>query len=281
LSPPSTDSMEARDERWAVKTFRPLLKSLNIQRIPEPPNVTEVIMADGRSWVIQGMGRCGVFIEQGELPENIGGLLITSHDRELDFFRLHILINSALCGSAALESRVEQKITAVHEFVHAVAALSAISKIRTESVIRRLKEILRQKAHAIYFEDIKRVVTELGEPLSAKLNGPSESSRKNHFPDEHFRLGIEDFPVSYPIIFEEFLLSKEMFDEYFSRDLVASICKAFLDKDIQACRDLVFPAAEKLIGEKALNASFALNRILDILIPAVAGYKIHHGRIQG
>jgi len=281
LSPPSTDSPEARDERWAIRIFRPLLKSLNIQNIPEPPNVTEVIMADSRDWIIQGMGRCGVFIERSDLPENIGGILITSHDPELDFFKLHILINDRLCDKTGFDNRVEQKITAVHEFVHAVAALSAISKIRTDSLIMRFKEILRQKAHAIYFDDIKRVVVELGESLSVKLNGPRERSGKNHFPDEHFRLGIEDFPVSYPIIFEEFLLSREMFDEYFSRDLVESMCKAISEENRQVFGDLALPIIKKIAEEKALDTSFVVSRVFDILVPIVLSYKIRHGRIAG
>jgi len=176
----------------------------------------EVALADRREWIIKGMGRCVVFIEQCDLPENVGGMLITSHDRDLDYFRLHILISSGLCNKPDFNIRVEQKITAVHEFTHVLAALSAISRVRADFLIMRLKEQFRKKAHAIYSEDIKRVATELNASLFAKFDDLGRQDRKNHFPDEHFRLGIEDFPVSYPLIFEEFLLSKEMFDEYFS-----------------------------------------------------------------
>ncbi|MDR2797939.1 MAG: hypothetical protein LBB80_06315 [Treponema sp.] len=48
-------------------------------------------------------------------------MLITSHNMELDYFKLHIIINSTI-----LNDRVKEKITAVHEFTHTVAALSAI-----------------------------------------------------------------------------------------------------------------------------------------------------------
>jgi hypothetical protein len=67
------------------------------------------------------MSRCIVIIEQRSLLDEVGGMLITSHNMELDYFKLHIIINSTI-----LNDRVKEKITAVHEFTHTVAALSAI-----------------------------------------------------------------------------------------------------------------------------------------------------------
>jgi hypothetical protein len=47
-----------------IKTFRPLLKKLNAQHIPDPPEITEVDLADDRNLIVQGMGHCIVVIEQ-------------------------------------------------------------------------------------------------------------------------------------------------------------------------------------------------------------------------
>jgi hypothetical protein len=88
------------------------------------------------------MGRCVVVIEQRHIPENIGGILITSHDTELDYFTLHIVINSGLCDKSSLNNRARQKITVVHEFTHTVAALSAISRVRSKELVKRLTDIL-------------------------------------------------------------------------------------------------------------------------------------------
>ncbi|MDR2479422.1 MAG: hypothetical protein LBD48_08940, partial [Treponema sp.] len=83
-----------------------------------------------------------------------------------------------------------------------------------------------KKTHALYLTDIKQIAEELSNSLRTKYSKPGKPSKTPHFPDEHYRLGFEDFPVSYPIIFEEFLLSKEMFFEYFSPKDVEALCKA-------------------------------------------------------
>jgi hypothetical protein len=85
LLPPNTDKPIIKDERWVIKIFRPLLLELKVQNIPNPPDLTVIYMSDKREWIIPGMGRCIVVIEQQELPEGVGGILITSHDAELDW----------------------------------------------------------------------------------------------------------------------------------------------------------------------------------------------------
>ena len=287
MSQPSIDSQPIKDERWAIKTFRPLLKLLKVQNIPTNPDLRVVYMADNRNWIIQGMGRCIVIIEQDDLPGNIGGMFITSHDSNLDCFKLHILINRNLCGKAALNERADQKIAAIHEFTHAVAALSAISRVRSKILIERLREIFAKKAHAIHFNEIRKIADELGNSLFDVIRNiandpnnssyivpgdPKEKDKEYYFPDEHFRLGFEDFPVSYPVIFEEFLLSREMFEEYFSKDIIESLCNAFLDNNLQAIIDIISPPTIRIINEKALYINFVIARVIAIFTPIYAEY---------
>jgi hypothetical protein len=264
LSPPSTDSSLIKDERWVIKTFRPLLRSLKVQSIPDPPGFTEVYLVDMRALVIQGMSRCIVFIEQQNLPNNAGGMLITSHDMELDYFRLHIIINSSLCNKTDLNDRALQKITVVHEFTHTVAALSAISRVRSKELIKRLKDIFRKKAHALSLTDLEHLADELNNSLAVDIRPPKTANTK-YFPDEHFRLGFEDFPVSYPIVFDEFLFSKEMFEEYFSKDNISSICEALRKKNMAKVAEMIVPSLKKISQEKALYEDFVAARIFEIL----------------
>jgi len=276
LSQPNTDSTEIKDERWAIRTFRPLLQILKVQDIPTFENLRIVYMADRRNWIIQGMGRCIVAIEQHDLPGDLGGMLITSHDSENDYFKLHILIKSSLCNKTTTKDRALLKITAIHEFTHIVAALSAIARIRSKPLIQRLKEIFREKVHAISCNEIQKVADELRNSFFEMLENiiddtdSFEQSDKNdkayYFPDNHFRLGFEDFPVSYPVIFEEFLLSREMFDEYFPKNIVDSLCKAFDDNNSKNINDLLYPPTKKLIQEKALEPHFAIARVTAIFM---------------
>lgn len=283
MSQPNIDSHGIKDERWAIKTFRPLLQLLKVQDIPDSENTRIIYMADRRDWIIQGMGRCIIAIEHCVLPGDLGGMLITSHDPEQDYFKLHILINSSLCNKTRLKERAFLKITATHEFTHIVAALSAISRVRSKLLIQRLKEIFREKVHAISCSEIQKVADELKNTFFEMLENiiddinntdsfenVENNNRNYYFPDNHFRLGFEDFPVSYPVIFEEFLLSKEMFEEYFHKNLVDSLCKAFDGNNPEIVNDLISPPTIKLIQEKALDPHFAIARVSTIFMAIYA-----------
>jgi hypothetical protein len=273
LSQPSKDSRVIKDERWVIKIFRPLLQMLDVQHIPPPPDFT-VVYLDRREWIIQGMGKCILVIEQKDLPGNIGGMLVTSHDNELDYFRLHILINSNLCAKTTIEARIEQKIAAIHEFTHAIATLSAISRVRSKDLIKKLKEKFKTKVHAIYYDDIKQVAAELSNSLSIKINNLGKPERRKYFPDKHFRLGFEDIPVSYPVIFEALLLSREMLFEYFTEDTVQLMCNTLSRRDGRAFSRVVTPITLRIAADKALTVQFVAARILEIFLPIYANYSL-------
>jgi hypothetical protein len=254
-----------------IKTFRPLLRLLKVQNIPNPPDLKVIFLADMRNLIIKGMGRCVVIIEQRSLTNGVGGMLITSYDTRLDCFLLHIVINSSFCGKTSLEDRARQKIIAVHEFTHTVAALSAISRVRSNDLIKRLKDIFRKKAHALYLTDLEHLVSELTRsPAERKNTDPQSADNARYFPDEHFRLGFEDFPVSYPIVFDEFLFSREMFDEYFPKEVIDSVYEAFRRKDSAKVIDLIAPYITKISQDKALYEEFVVDRVLDILFDKYA-----------
>jgi hypothetical protein len=50
------------------------------------------------------------------MSDNIGGMLVTSHDAELDYFKPPVLINSRLCNKTAPDDRARQKITGIHPY---------------------------------------------------------------------------------------------------------------------------------------------------------------------
>jgi len=245
---------DVKDERWAVKTFRPLLLLLKGQNIPNPPDLLVVYM-DKRDWIIQGMGRCIVAIEQSDLPANIGGMLVTSYDTELDYFRLHILINLNLCNKTIINDRIELKLAVTHEFIHTVATLSAISRIRSKELIKRLRVKFYEKAHALYLQDITQLITEISDISSGNYFYQKADSER-YFPDQHFRLGFEDFPVSYPIIFEEFL---------FSKDNINMLRDAIINRDNVAFGTIANPILDRISQEKALDINFLKKQFVRIL----------------
>lgn len=263
MSPHSIGNHEIKDERWAIKTFRPLLQLLDVQNIPPAPH-PRIVPVNKREWIIQRMGRCVIVIEQDVLPAQTGGMLITSHDMELDYFILHILINTNLCDKNNQNTRIEQKLAAVHEFTHTVAALSAIARVKSRELIKRLKAKMYKNAHSLHLSDLTKLVAEISE-LPSENSYAQKAASKKQFPDEHFRLGFEDFPVSYPVIFEEFLFSKEMLKEYTTDDILNELCKSFKDRDSSAIIRIGNPIIDRIVNEKALDLMFAWKRLIQIL----------------
>jgi hypothetical protein len=130
-----------------LEVFRPLLKLLKVQNIPNPPDMTIIELADHRNFIIKGMSRCIVILELDDLPKKTGGMLITSwkmgHIKNADgtidpnpieIYTLHILINRNICNGTSHRDRSYRKITVVHEFMHTIAALCALSRARTEII---------------------------------------------------------------------------------------------------------------------------------------------------
>jgi hypothetical protein len=142
--------------------------------------------------------------------------------------------------------------------------LSAISRVKSEELIKRLKDIFRKKAHTLSLTDLEHLSNELNNSLATEISFRTVANTK-HFPDEHFRLGFEDFPVSYPIVFDEFLFSKEMFEEYFSKETIKSLCDA-LPKQSKKIVKIILPYIDKISQEKTLYKEFVTARILRIIL---------------
>lgn len=249
--------------------------------------MTIIELADYRDFVIKGMSRCIVILEQDNLPKNIGGMLITSWERghlrntdgttgskTIEIYRLHILINNNICNRASHRDRSFRKITVVHEFTHAIAALCALSRVRTENVIDRLKIVLDRKAHALYLQDVAKLAIELNEAFFIRLfKRLGNISIISQFPDEHYRLGFEEFPFSYPIIYEEFLFSEELFKEYCTPEQIEEMCRLFGNNNA-AFLEIADPILSQICNEKALFKKFVIRRFyLDIFFSIYSDYN--------
>jgi len=262
-----------------LKTFRPLLKLLNVQNIPNSPDMTIIELADHRDFVVKGMSRCVVIIEQDNLPRDIGGMLITSwamghmdntdgtiDHNTFEIYRLHILINSNICNGTSHSDRSYRKITVIHEFTHTIAALSALSRVRTENIINNLKAVLDRKAHTLYLKDVTKLVIELNEPLLLRLlKRLKKISIISQFPDEHYRLGFEDFPYNYSAVYEELLFSEDLLREYCTQEQIDKMCNFLESNNHKALIAMVEPILSTICNEKALFKKFVIRRFyLDI-----------------
>lgn len=266
----SSKPEQVRDLRWAIKNFRPLLQKLTVRNIPScSDDLRVVFLSDMRHLTILGMGHCVVVIEQYSLPEKVDGLFVTSYDKELDLFKLHILINKEICSKKDHNSVAECKMAAVHEYTHAVAALSAIARVRTSELIKRLKQIFFEKTHCLLHGDISAIKDDVKKKIEHIKEGKSfsevENQHKYMFPDEHFRLGFEEFPVSYPHFYEELLFSREILTEYLKNNNIFDLLKTIDKNDDQKITEFFSKILSEIITEKSIDKSVAAYKFFEII----------------
>ena len=230
----TSTNFEIKDKKWIIETFYPLLKLLCIDDIPASPDWNVIKLLKYQDYIRKGMGFCVVCISQGTL-QNTKGTLITSRkkikvcDREFDYFFLHIVINTRICNKTTRRGRLLLRLTAIHEFTHAIAALAAISRVKSSELIDRLLKRLKEKAeHKLSDKDVHNMFRDLCKPLSNTLLSIIHGVPiKWYFGDEHYRLRFEDIRISYPYIFEELLLPNETFQIYFKEDDIDTIILSY------------------------------------------------------
>ncbi|MFP3043528.1 hypothetical protein LQZ19_17065 [Treponema primitia] len=268
----TVDNSPLKDEQWAIKSFRPLLKALHVQDMPSPPEFTLLYIADYRHLVIQGMGHCIIVIERYALPQDVGGMLITSYNKRNNFFLLHILINQEL-GKQDAATKRNNKIAAVHEFTHTTAALCAVGRTKSDELVKRLKEIFSAKSHPLLYADIQKVAEELTGTLLGKLQQPAAKPKKPYFEDAHYRLGFEDFPISYPVFFQDLLFSKELFEEYFTKEIIKNCCKLIYENDSTGLGEIINTICHNIANDKALSVEFVISKTIDNIMSHYIKYK--------
>lgn len=272
-------------EHWAIRTFVPLLKLLNIQNIPGLPIANKVNLAEHRNFILKGMKNCIICIRQGNLPKSIGGLTITSHKKiqiddistPIHSFRINIIINSHLYRKTSPKGKSRKKLTAIHEFTHAVAALTAISRISSDDTIEKFKKKLNEKAHVLDLQELSHLAKEINEPfIQVILNKLTGIPKERHFPDEHYRLGFEDIRISYPLILEEFLLPYEVLSSYFLPNTIQQMCVSFGRNNIQF-NAIIRPILRQICNDENLDKEFVTRRFYtNLFAPAFRIYRIRH-----
>ncbi len=251
--------------RWVLRLFRPILRELNVQDLPVSPSQRVVTLFNNKNFITNNMGKCIITIRQGNFNPDIMGYYILLYNSTHDIFILIININQSLAGKEGAEKKVLQKIVAVHEFVHCLAALLSIKQIESKSLIKSLQNRLQKKIHFTTEVKLGKLLQELDANLT---NTVFKSQDPDYvFPDEHFRLGYEDFPVSYPVIYRQFLLSRDLFEEYFTKTMQKQFNELINRGENVKAITLFSPIISKLIEEKALTPNFIKRRMQEEFLP--------------
>lgn len=252
---------------WAFGLFRPLLKDLQLQS----PNSKRYIRTSQKKYgfVKCNMGRCVVVIMHYCFtnPKD-KGVFVWTFDKARNFYVLYIIINENLYAENKVhEDCVRRKIVTTHEFTHCVAAMLSLSRISSEQLVESLQKSMRKSIDVIQSVDVDVVMSEFSKEMSAGLQGGKTYLSFRKFDDEHFRTKYEDFDGSYYDLNTNFLLSKQLFEEYFTKDARKEFNKHMKNNNPQKAVALLRIAAEDVINKKFLNKEFVMNRIANDFMP--------------
>lgn len=137
--------------------------------------------------------------------ENTSGLFFARQKGNLT--DCYIVINHNLYND---DSSLEKaKLVSVHEFCHFIALIYSLTATTIKRQQVALCKRLSKKIDELNTDTINRFYIELSK-------SEENAIRTAEFDDDHFRLGLEGKTVDYDILFKHFLLSKELFEEYFT-----------------------------------------------------------------
>lgn len=253
----SSTNLETRDLAWALRTFRPLLKALKLQEIGTVP--TTVFTSSFQIFNRYNMANCVILVKCKTFTnKDDRGIFVWQYDKETNMYALHIIINSILCENEELETRIKRKATGVHEFTHCVAAMMIFSRLQSKALIEILHSRMAKAIHSldkVALENLFRELTMTYEDRQ-KENGSA-------FPDDHFRVGGEEFTGSYEDLNRNFLLSYELFceDAFFNSSKKTQFRDMIKLQQNREALDILVSVIQPLAEAKALSQHFIIQRI--------------------
>ena len=203
-----TDNAEERNIEWAIKVFRPLLKDLNISHLEKKDERRQILTADYKLFIRHSMDKCVIIVCRYNLyQDHHQGIFVWQYNEKEDFYALYIILNNNLFSPSKTQAIV-RKAVSVHEYVHCVAAMLALSRLKTKKLIEILQSRMSKRFHALTIFDVGDIISDLRKSKKDKKLKPIDT-----FDDDHFRIEWEDFQASYAVLYRNLLLSYELFCE--------------------------------------------------------------------
>lgn len=250
------------DLEKAVAVFRPVLQELDMRNqssigipvllaSPLFPNLRKVKSI--RNWVL--------IILKTNLHDGSRAKFLSQYDKSTGIMKSYFIIDQILYVDTTVP-RITRKVVVVHEFCHFLsqiyACISNSDEIFQEMLKRRLSKIVDVLTNEQAFK-LYQLVNQY-KKIGKNIDSSDETK------DDHFRLYCEDLELSYTDLFKNFLLSRQMFDEYFNNDDKASFFNLLRNGQTQEAFNLYIGIAKRIAEEKWLAEEFTVNQAFDILM---------------
>jgi len=213
-----------RDEDRAVKAFRPVLRSLHLREPSEQKRIRLVkfralSLLDLDDWsicVVQTplakYGMKGAFVlrhispDPNDQSKSCGYMGYIFIEREL-YEQLEVSTDADL----KQQRLIDIKLIGVHEFVHFLACIYAITSVSLEEARKRMYKRVQERLQDRVDEKTVREIREA-------LDGGKPFDMNPRFNDGHYRITAGNLPenfLDYGRLYRVLLFSRELFEEEF------------------------------------------------------------------
>jgi hypothetical protein len=246
-----------RDVAWVIKHFRPLLEKIDIDNIPKEPDYQVEVLSDIKQFIVLGMEDCVLAICRKDFISKANGFYTFSHARHegQQIFFLNIYINNNLFTSNSHSYREERRRAIIHEFTHCIAAFLSLGRIRTEKLVSRLVTNLASRVRINATEHYQIMLSQFSNASS------TVTYALDIYPDEHFRLGYEDFEPSFSIVYKQLILDRNIFERFFTEDMRKEFSKNIKNGNTTTAQTILLSACVNLISNEAVSSDFVSLRL--------------------
>jgi hypothetical protein len=245
----STPSLLYRfDIREAVRIFRPVLRALKIRSHEEHPIVffaafEDLINLSLDKWSIQ------VLVAEIETP----GIFFFKHTKQ-GSLRAFIVLKKMLYDNPKKEMKEILKTAGVHEFVHFLAIVYAVTYTKTIELRKNLLSKLQGVVQKLPGPELLTVYYGIKNKYS--------SGDISGYTDTHFRLDYEGRTPDYSTLFLHLMFSRELFEEYFNRERQRHF-KELMKQNNNRATQLILESLNTAANDKDVPVELALSQLME------------------
>jgi len=248
------------DLESAVACFRPILQRLRIRQ-----GVTELpvfLSSFPHLWNLNKNCTWLITILKTKMPEDCRAKFVSQYHSEAKIMECYIILSDIFFVDAKVPNEI-RKAVVVHEFCHFLALIYASASTSEEILQKRLKERLAKTIDELTNDQVLKLYQLLNKVRP--MNDNDDFTTFEQTRDDHFRLNCEYLDLSYTDLFKNLLLSRQMINDFFTREDVERFHNYLQNDNAQEAINMYIDIAIEISQEKWLPESFAINQSINIL----------------
>jgi hypothetical protein len=243
----------------AVACFRPILQRFKIrQGVFDLPFF---LASFPHLWSLNKNCIWVITILKANMPPDGRAKFVSQYHREAKIMECYIILSDIYFVDARVPNEI-RKAVVVHEFCHFLALIYASASTSEDILQEKLKERLSKVVDVLTNEQVLKLYQLLNK--DRQLNDDFSTFEQTR--DDHFRLNCENLDLSYTDLFRNFLLSRQMFEEFFQKKDREDFSRLLWEGQTQEAIDLYINVAKRIAREKWLPENFAINQSINILM---------------